>query len=202
MWKLETTEETSPWYTTDVKKITLMEQVADEYKELGKQGRFSKKCIPKGYIPDFDWMTIHDNPSQPIKPINKEDTTEPTTPSTAPIEVEGPPSSCLRSKTSKQTMLYNKGQPEHNPTPLDPPERNQAKIQINTVEVAPRKFSLTQLIKTLLWAKRVSKNKVPIAARCTFMVALAVYKLKCNHTVLSVEISLNSCSLSRLIVTM
>ena len=31
---------------TDMKKITLMEQVADGYEDLGKQGRFSKKCIP------------------------------------------------------------------------------------------------------------------------------------------------------------
>ena len=33
-------------HITDVKKITLMEQVADEYEKLGKEGRFSKKCIP------------------------------------------------------------------------------------------------------------------------------------------------------------
>ena len=33
-------------YVTDVKKITLVEQVADEYEKLGKEGRFSKKCIP------------------------------------------------------------------------------------------------------------------------------------------------------------
>ena len=32
-------------HVTDV-KITLTEQVADEYKNLGKEGRFSKKCIP------------------------------------------------------------------------------------------------------------------------------------------------------------
>ena len=32
-------------HITDVKKITLMEQVA-EYEQLGKEGRFSKKCIP------------------------------------------------------------------------------------------------------------------------------------------------------------
>ena len=32
-------------HVTDVKKITLMEQVADEYEQLGKEGRFSKKCI-------------------------------------------------------------------------------------------------------------------------------------------------------------
>ena len=53
-------------HVTDVKKITLKEQVADEYEQLGKEGRFSKKCIPQGYIPDFDWTTIHQtriNPS-------------------------------------------------------------------------------------------------------------------------------------------
>ena len=33
-------------HVTDMKNITLMEQVADEYEDLGKQGRFSKKCIP------------------------------------------------------------------------------------------------------------------------------------------------------------
>ena len=33
-------------HVTDVKKITLTEQVADEYEKLGKEGRFSKKCIP------------------------------------------------------------------------------------------------------------------------------------------------------------
>ena len=36
-------------HVTDVKKITLMEQVADEYENLSKEGRFSKKCIPRGY---------------------------------------------------------------------------------------------------------------------------------------------------------
>ena len=31
-------------HTTDVKKITLTEQVADEYENLSKEGRFSKKA--------------------------------------------------------------------------------------------------------------------------------------------------------------
>ena len=39
-------ENISMVHVTDVKKITLMEQVADEYEQLGKEGRFSKKCIP------------------------------------------------------------------------------------------------------------------------------------------------------------
>ena len=33
-------------HITDVKKITLTEQVADEYEKLSKEGRFNKKCIP------------------------------------------------------------------------------------------------------------------------------------------------------------
>ena len=32
-------------HVTDM-KITLTKQVADEYENLGKEGRFSKKCIP------------------------------------------------------------------------------------------------------------------------------------------------------------
>ena len=83
---------------TDMKKITLMEQVADDYENLGKQGRFNKKCIPRGYIPDFDWTTIHEDQYQPIRPIKQQDPIEDTTAPAAPTEVERPPSSHLRSK--------------------------------------------------------------------------------------------------------
>ena len=89
-------------HVTDVKKITLMEQVADEYEKLGKEGRFSKKCIPRGYIPDFNWTTIHPSQDQHIKPIKQQDPTEDTTTPAAPTEVEGPPRSRLRSKTKQQ----------------------------------------------------------------------------------------------------
>ena len=37
-----------------------------------------------------------------------------------------------------------------------------------------------QWIKILLWAKIISKHKVPVAARYTLMVAMAVHSLKCN----------------------
>ena len=90
-------------HVTDVKKITLTKQVADEYEQLGKEGRFSKKCIPRGYIPDFVWTKIHQDQDQPIKPIKQQDPIKDTTTPTAPTEVEGPPSSCLRSKTKQQS---------------------------------------------------------------------------------------------------
>ena len=173
-----------------MKKITLTEQVADDYKNLGKQGRFSKKCIPRGYIPDFDWTTIHKDQDQPIKPIKQEDPTEDTTAPAAPTEVEGPPSSGLRSKTKQQSTTREQGQPECNPAQIEQgqPEHNPAQIEVNTVEIAPKCYSLMQWTKTLLWAKRVSKHKAPVAARCTLMVAMVVYKLKCNQTnVLTVQ---------------
>ena len=158
-------------HVTDMKKITLIEQVADDYKNLGKQGRFSTKCIPRGYIPDFDWTKIHRDQDQPIKPIQQQDPTEDTTTPAAPTEVEGPPSSCLRSKTKQQSTIKEQEQPECNPT----------QIEVNTVEIAPKHHSLLQWTKTLLWTKRASKHNAPVAARCTLIVAMTINKLKCNQ---------------------
>ena len=168
-------------HITDVEKITLMEQVAVDYENLGKQGGFSKKYIPRGYIPDFHWMTIHEDQDQPIKPIQQEDPTHDTTAPAAPTEVEGPPCSCLRSKTKQQSTTREQGQQECNPAQEGQPEHNPAQIEVSTVEIVPKCYSLIQWTKILLWAKRVSKHKAPVAARCTLMVAMAVYKLKCNQ---------------------
>ena len=123
-------------HVTDMKKITLMEQVADEYEQLGKEGRFSKKCIPQGYIPDFDWTTIHQDQDQPIKPIKQEDPTEDATTPAASTEVEGSPGSRLRSKTKQQLTSNKQGLPECNPTLADLLERNPAEIQVNSVKIA------------------------------------------------------------------
>ena len=102
-------------HVTDMKRTLLMEQVADDYEQLGNQGRFSKKCIPRGYIPDLNWTTKHKHSNQPIKPVKQEeDPTEATTTPAAPLKVEAPPSSLLRSKTKQQMT----------PTQQDPPERN------------------------------------------------------------------------------
>ena len=168
-------------HVTHVKKITLMEQVADDYKNLGKQGRFSKKCILRGYIPDFDWTTIHENQDQPIKPIQDQDPTEDTTTPAAPTVVEGPPSSHLRSKMKQQLTSKEQEQPECNSAQQGQPEHNPAQTEVNTVEIAPTHYSLMQWTKTLLWAKRVFKHKAPVAARCTLIVVMAVYKLKCKQ---------------------
>ena len=76
-------------HITDVKRTTLTEQVTDDYEQLAKQGRFIKKCIPRGYIPDLDWTTIHEDSDQPIRPVKQnEDPTETTTTQAAPPEVD------------------------------------------------------------------------------------------------------------------
>ena len=73
------------------------------------------------------------------------------------------------------------GQSKCNPAQQGQLECNPAQIEVKTVEIAPKCYSLIQWTKTLFWAKRVSKHKIPAAARCTFMVAMAAYRLKCNQ---------------------
>ena len=128
-----------------------------------------------------NWTTIHESQDQPIKPIQQQDSTEDTTTPAAPTEVEGPPSSRLRSKMKQQSTAKEQRQLECNPAQQGQPECNPAQTEVNTVEIAPKRYSLVQWTKTLLWAKRVSKHKAPVAARCTLIVAMAVYKLKCNQ---------------------
>ena len=150
-------------HATDVKKITLMEQVADEYEKLGKEGRFSKKCIPRGYIPDFDWTTIHPSQDQPIKPIQQQDPTEDTTTPAAPTEVERPPSSCLRSKMKQQPTSDKQGQPECNPTPIDPLECNPAEIEVNSIDITPKSYSWMRLTKFLSYSKKTINDPAPVS---------------------------------------
>ena len=150
-------------HITDVKKITLMEQVADEYEQLGKEGRFSKKCIPRGYIPDFDWTTIHQSQDQSIKPIKQQDPPEDTTTPAAPTEVEGPPCSCLRSKTKQQHTSNKQGQPERNPTPVDLLECNPAEIEVNSVDIAPKNYSWMRLTKFLSYPKKIIEDPAPVS---------------------------------------
>ena len=141
-------------HVTDIKRKTLTEQVADDYEQLGKQGRFSKKCIPRGYIPDLDWTTIHEDSDQPIRPVKQEDDpTETISAPTAPPDVKGPPSSCLRCKTKQQTTSIQQGQLERYPSTVDPLKCHPAQTEVNEVQIAPKVYSLMQWAHTLLWDK-------------------------------------------------
>ena len=105
---------------TDMKKITLTDDIADDYTKLCNEGRFTKKCVPRGYIPDLDWTTTHNDQNQPIRPVKQEeDPTEATVTSAAPTEVAGPPSRHLRSKTKQQSTTTKQEQLECNPALFD-----------------------------------------------------------------------------------
>ena len=79
--------------------------------------------------------------AQPIKSNKQQDPTKDTTTPAAPTEVEGPPSSHLRSKTKQQHTSSEQGQLEHNPTPMDLLEQNPAEIKVNSIDIAPKSYS-------------------------------------------------------------
>ena len=149
-------------HITDVKKTTLTDKVPDDYLQLCNEGRFTQKCVPRGYIPDLNWTTIHDDPDQPIKPVKeKEDPSETTATPAAPTEVEGPPNSHLRSKTEQLTTTIRQEQPECNPASLDPLECNQAKLEVNQVEGNPgKRNSLVHYTLTLLGVTRTISDQL------------------------------------------
>ena len=101
---------------------------------------------------------IHQSHDQPIKPIKQEDPTENTTTPAAPTEVEGPPSSCLRSKTKQQPASDKQGQSERNPTPMDSLECNPAEIEVNSIDIAPKNYSWMQLTKFLSYPKKIIED--------------------------------------------
>ena len=79
---------------------------------------------------------IQDDADQPIEPVKQEkDPNKTTVTPVACTEAEGPPSSHLRSKIKQQSTTIKQEQPECNPALLDPPEHNQAKLEVNQVEV-------------------------------------------------------------------
>ena len=114
-------------------------------------------------IPDFDWTTIHQSQDQPIKPIQQQDPTEDTTTPAAPTEVEGPPSSRLRSKTKQQHTSPTQEQPECNPTPMDPPEHNPAEIEVNSVEIIAEMYSWKKLANLLFYATKPVDASAPVS---------------------------------------
>ena len=113
--------------------------------------------------PDFDWTTIHPSQDQPIKPIQQQDPTEDTTTPAAPTEVEGPPSSHLRSKTKQQHTSHKQEQLERNPTPMDPLERNPAEIEVNSIDITPKSYSWMRLTKFLSYTGKTIDDSAPVS---------------------------------------
>ena len=89
-------------HITDVKRINMTEKVANQLEQIYNKGRKAKNLIPQGLIPDLGWNTDQQGKNRQTLP--KEKQPEVAVTQTTPIQVEGPPSSRLRSKTNKDNL--------------------------------------------------------------------------------------------------
>ena len=99
----------------------MTEKVTTQLKQIYNTGRKAKNLIPQGLIPDLGWNTDQQGTNR--QPLPKEKQPEVAVTQTTLIQVEGPPSSRLQSKTSKNNLPYeqdHQNPPECNRTPVDP----------------------------------------------------------------------------------
>ena len=66
-------------------------------------------------------------------------------------------------KDNKQPTSNEQGQPECNPTSMDPPECNPAKIKVNSVDIAPKSYSWMRLTKFLLYPIKIIEDPTPVS---------------------------------------
>ena len=134
-------------HITDVRKINMTKKVARQLKEVYDRGRTAKKLILQGLIPDLGWNTDQQGTNR--QPLPKEKQPEVTATQTMPTQVEGPPSSRLRSKTKKNNLVKKQNRqdpPECNQTSVDPPNVNH---EVNRVQTAGNTSSRIQVLLPL-----------------------------------------------------
>ena len=102
----------------------MTEKVATQLEQIYNKGRTAKNLIPPGLIPDLGWKTDQQGPNR--QPLPTEKQPEVTATQITPTQVEGPPSSRLRSKTSKNNLPYEQNQ-------QDPPKRNRTTVGLQSV---------------------------------------------------------------------
>ena len=54
-------------------------------------------------------------------------------------------------------------QPECNPTQMDPPERNPAEIEVNSIDIIPETYSWLRLTKILSYAGKTIADQAPVS---------------------------------------
>ena len=95
-------------HITDVRCINMTEKVATQLNQVYNKGRTAKNLIPQGLIPDLGWNTDQQGTNR--QPLPKEKQPDVAATQTTPTQVEGPPSSRLRSKTNKNNLPYEQDQ--------------------------------------------------------------------------------------------
>ena len=108
-------------HITDVKRINMTEKVTTQLEQVYNKGRTAKNLIPQGLIPDLGWNSDQQGPKRQSLPTEKQPEVAAT--QITPTQVEGPPSSRLRSKTSKNNLPHKQDQQDQQDQ-QDPPERN------------------------------------------------------------------------------
>ena len=111
-------------HITDVRCINMTEKVTTQLEQIYKKGRTAKNLIPQGLILDLGWNTGQQGPNR--QPLPKEKQPEVAATQNMPAQVEGPPSSRLRSKASRKNLPYEQDQ-------QDPPERNRTTVDLPSV---------------------------------------------------------------------
>ena len=130
-------------HITDVKRVNMTEKVTTQLEQIYNKGRKAKSLIPQGLIPDLGWNTNQQGRSR--QPLPKEKPPEVAVTQTTPIQVEGPPSSRLCSKTNKNKPADQQDHQdplEHNPVPVDPPNTIQEVNQVQTASIAGNRMQI------------------------------------------------------------
>ena len=130
-------------HITDVKRINMTEKVTTQLEQVYNKGRTAKNLIPQGLIPDLGWNTDQQGPKRQSLPTE----TQPEVAATqiTPTQVEGPPSSRLRSKTSKNNLPHKQDQqdpPERNCTIMDLPNKTHEVHQLHIIETTRNKMQV------------------------------------------------------------
>ena len=111
-------------HITDVRCINMTEKVATQLEQIYDKGRTAKNLIPQGLIPDIGWNTDQQGPNR--QPLPTEKQPEAAATQIMPTQVEGPPSSRLQSKTSKNNLPYEQDL-------QDPQECNRTTVDLPSV---------------------------------------------------------------------
>ena len=130
-------------HITDVKRINMTEKVTNQLEQIYDKGRKAKNLIPPGLIPNLGWNTDQQGKNRQTLP--KEKQPEVTVTQTTPIQVEGPPSSRLRSRTNKNNSTDQQDHqdpPECNRTPVDPLNAIQEVNQVQTAATASNRMQI------------------------------------------------------------
>ena len=121
----------------------MTEKVTTQLEQIYNKGRKAKSLIPQGLIPNLGWNT--DQQGKHGQTLPKEKQPEVAVTQTTPIQVEGPPSSRLRSKTNKnksRDQEDHQDPPECNPTPVDQPNAIQEVNQVQTPATASNRMQI------------------------------------------------------------